>query len=140
MVLALSGYCVFIAVVVLNPSADLPSAVVSRCGELLGLGGAPDVMTVPYRLEFALNALMIAPLAAACSIHRPGTSWRDCTAWGFVLSGGVELFQALFLPARSASFVDVCANTLGALMGAVAVSGTQALLQVRRANAAQSAP
>ena len=68
--LALSGYCLFIGIVVLNPSADLPSTVVLRTAELLGLGGAPDSMTDPYRLEFVLNALMIVPITARRSCRR----------------------------------------------------------------------
>jgi len=36
-----------------------------------------------------------------------------------VLSGAVELYQGLYLPPRSAQFVDVVSNTLGGLVGAV---------------------
>lgn len=45
------------------------------------------------------------------------TNWRDWTAYGFVISFGVEAVQALFLPHRSATFSDVVANTLGGLLG-----------------------
>ncbi len=37
-----------------------------------------------------------------------------------MLSGTVEMVQAVLLPARSATFKDVVANTSGALVGAVA--------------------
>lgn len=51
----------------------------------------------------------------------PRSNWRDWTAIGFVLSGAVEVIQALALDGRSATFVDVVANTLGAFLGAIAV-------------------
>ncbi|NHC23869.1 hypothetical protein G6553_11880 [Nocardioides sp. IC4_145] len=40
----------------------------------------------------------------------------------FVGSAGVELVQAFLLPARSATYVDIVANTAGGLLGAAAVA------------------
>lgn len=107
--------------------------------EALGLAGAPQGATAPHRVEFALNALIIVPIAAAGRVRFSGTSWRDWTAWTFVASAGIEAFQGLVLAGRSATFVDIAANTTGALAGVLAVSGIKVLRQVRAAHAAQSA-
>jgi glycopeptide antibiotics resistance protein len=43
--------------------------------------------------------------------------WERWTAVAFIVSGGVELCQALMLPDRSAQFQDVVSNTLGIMLG-----------------------
>jgi VanZ family protein len=58
---------------------------------------------------------------------RPSYSWRDWTAFGFCLACLVELLQGLLLPGRHASFSDVVANTLGALLGALLGFGAHTL-------------
>jgi VanZ family protein len=45
----------------------------------------------------------------------------EWTAIGFLAAMFVELFQAFVLPGRTATFSDIVANTLGALLGALAV-------------------
>lgn len=143
-VLFLAGYSAFVAFVVLSPSSELPSTVVRLLASLLDLGGAPAQVTVPYRLEFVLNALMVVPITAAGSLLARASTWRDWAAWAFVVSGGVELVQAVLLPGRSASFVDVCANTagglLGGLLGALLVSWSPHGRVAAGDDAAQSAP
>jgi VanZ family protein len=49
----------------------------------------------------------------------PQVHWANWVAYGFLGSGLVELVQGVILPARSAEFVDVVANTTGALVGAL---------------------
>lgn len=112
-------YCAFIAVVVLVPSAAFPSAVVNWVSDHANAIGVPDQLLVGHRVEFALNILMIAPISALGSLLWRSWGWRDWTGVAFVSSGAVELGQGLLLPDRSATFVDVCANTAGALLGAV---------------------
>ena len=140
----LAGYCAFVAFVVLSPSSELPSTVVRLLASLLDRGGAPAQMTVPYRLELALNALMVVPITAAGSLVARACTWRDWAAWAFVASGGVELVQAVLLPGRSASFVDVYANTsgglLGGLLGVLLVSWTLHGSMAAGGDTAQSAP
>ena len=70
--------------------------------------------TVPF------DVAVIRYLAAVVVTCSRSTTWRDWTAYGFLFAGSVEVFQGLFLPERSATYVDVVANTLGALIGAVA--------------------
>jgi hypothetical protein len=117
---ALAAYAVFLAFVLLNPSADVPSSSVAWVAEV-GTGlGLPGPLAEPSRVEFICNVLILVPLSFLGSVLLPRLGWRDWTAYGFVLSGTVELLQAVLLPARSATFADVVANTSGALVGAVA--------------------
>jgi VanZ family protein len=52
--------------------------------------------------------------------------------YAFVGSCAVELLQGLYLPPRSAQFVDVVANTLGGLVGAVFAAPVARLLRPSR--------
>jgi glycopeptide antibiotics resistance protein len=74
------------------------------------------------RAEFIANALILMPVSALGSLVWTRTNWRDWTAWGFLIAGSVELAQGLALAARTASFTDVVANTLGAMGGALFVA------------------
>ncbi|MGU3410362.1 VanZ family protein [Microbacterium sp. M1A1_1b] len=81
-------------------------------------------------LEFSANVLFFVPLGLLV-VLRLGTRawWVGCVA-GLVVSSAIEIGQALFLPARFASFDDVLANTSGAVIGAllgVVVLGVVAL-------------
>ena len=116
--LLLGVYVAVLAVVLLLPSGVLGSTAVILGVDILGRLGITDPM-VTTRIEFAENVLLIAPLTFLASLIRPTYSWRDWTAFGFLLALGVETFQAVFLSGRSATFSDVVANALGALLGAV---------------------
>ena len=82
-------------------------------------------MTVAGRIEFVANALIMVPVSFLGAVAWPRTNWRDWTAVGFVLSGAVEVIQAVALAGRSATFVDVVANTLGAFLGAIAIASVK---------------
>jgi len=120
-VVALVAYGAALAFVLLVPAAAVPSSGASWTADLADRLGAPAWMVEPSRWEFLANALMVTPVPALGSLLWPRTTWRDWTAYAFVAAGAVELAQGLFLPARSATFVDVVANTLGGLLGAAAV-------------------
>ena len=79
-------------------------------------------MTASGRVEFVLNAAMVAPPVLLASLLVPRHPWANWVVYGFVASCAVELVQGLYLPPRSAEFEDVVANTLGALAGAVVAS------------------
>ena len=119
---ALVAYCAFLAVVLLAPTAGPQSSSVGWVETLAQRLGAPAAFTAPGRVEFVCNALILMPVSALGSLRWPRTTWQEWTAYAFVIAGTVELLQGLLLPARSASFVDVVANTLGGLGGAVAVA------------------
>lgn len=116
----LAAYLVFLAFVLLNPSADVPTSSVAWLSEMSTRLGVPAPLAEPSRVEFVANVLILMPLSFLGSALLPRLTWRDWTAYAFVLSGSVETVQALLFPARSATFKDVVANTSGALLGAVA--------------------
>jgi hypothetical protein len=118
--LILAAYLVFLAFVLLNPSADVPSSSVAWLSQVGTRAGLPAPLVEPSRVEFICNVLILMPLSLLGSVLLPRLDWRDWTAYGFVLSGTVEMLQAVLLPDRSATFSDVVANTSGILMGAVA--------------------
>ena len=118
---ALAVYAVFLALVLLSPGSGAQSTSVSWFVDVGHHLGIPERIATQSRGEFLANALILMPVSALGSIVWPRTDWRDWTAWAFVIAASVELFQGLFLPARSATMVDVVANTLGGLLGALFV-------------------
>ena len=119
---ALVAYGAFLALVLLAPTSGTQSESASWLGDVARAVGVPDRFTTQPRIEFVCNALILMPLSALGSLVWPRTNWRDWTAYAFVIAGSVELLQGLLLSARTASFVDVVANTLGGLGGAVFVA------------------
>ncbi len=130
--LVFGAYALLLGFVLLNPSAEVPSDAVTRVAEAFDWLGLPTSLVEPWRVEFVVNVAVMVPLAFLGMLAWAGLGWRDWTAYGFVLSMGVEIVQAVALTARSATFVDVVANTAGAAIGAAVVSGWRALVTARR--------
>lgn len=123
----LAAYLAFIGFVLLAPIPWLATGVVGETEDLLVRLGLPSGFTEGARVEFALNAAMFVPLALLAALSFPSRPWASWVAYGFIGSFLVEAVQAVFLPDRSAQFVDVVANTLGATVGALlAVALTRA--------------
>ena len=120
------GYAVVLALILLNPSAQLPSDGVGLVERLLLDLGLGSDLVQGYRVEFVLNVAALVPISLLGSLIWPHRNWRDWTAAGFVFSMGVEAVQALLLVERSATYVDVVANTAGAMIGALAVAAWRA--------------
>lgn len=118
---ALVAYACFLAVVLLSPSSGAQSASVTRFADVAHAVGFPADLVTQARAEFVANALIIVPVSALGSVIWPRSTWRDWTAWSFLLAASVELAQGLLLPGRTATMVDIVANTLGGLLGAVLV-------------------
>ncbi len=115
----LVAYAAFLIVALLSPASGVQSEAVAWLGRQLGHLGVPESLVNQTRLEFVMNAVIIAPVPFFGSILLPSSySWRDWTAVGFAGALLVETLQGLLLPGRNASYVDVVANTLGALLGA----------------------
>ena len=115
-------YALALAVVLLNPSADLGGnavTMVSDAGEWLGL---PGWLTEWKRVEIALNVAAITPLTMLGMVAWPATRWQGWTAGFFVISMVAEGAQALLFSARTGALVDVVANTAGACLGALTVA------------------
>ena len=115
----LAAWVGVLLVMLLGPSAEGPSWLVETIARVVDSLGAPAAATAPGRVEFVLNAAAFAPVSLLGTLLWPRWTWRDWTAGGFVASFLVEAVQAVFLAARSATYVDVVSNTLGALVGAV---------------------
>lgn len=99
----------------------------------LGLLGLSDA--VGYQLiEIAANVVLFAPLGVivALSVRRHRVWWTILVAG--LASVAVESIQWLWLPGRTASFVDVVANITGAAVAALVVTW---LSGWRRANSAR---
>jgi glycopeptide antibiotics resistance protein len=109
-----------VAIFLLTPAVELPAGAVGWVGDVLRAGGAPESLVAGKRVETLMNVLVISPLTFFGHWAFPGRSWQDWTAYGFVGSMAVETTQGLYLSARSPEYVDVVANTAGALLGALA--------------------
>ena len=114
-------YAVVLAYVLLVPDGNVPSSLIARAAEIARSAGAPEQLLVQYRFEFFANVMIVVPAAGLAAIAWPRRDWTFWTTYGFVGSLAVETIQAVLLTGRQATYVDVVANTLGALTGAVLV-------------------
>ena len=121
-------YSALLAVALLAPTSGDQSEMASWVRDLGRAIGLDDTTATQARAEFLCNALIVAPVSAIGSLLWPRTTWRDWTAWAFAGASLVELTQGLLLPHRTASYVDIVANTLGGLLGAVVVALGRRLL------------
>lgn len=115
----LAAYVVLLAVVLLQPVPTIATGVVGGLDQALVNLGLPAALTEPGRVELVVNAAMFAPVSLLATLVWPRHPWANWVVYGFLGSAGVEVVQALLLSARSAQHVDVVANTLGALTGAL---------------------
>lgn len=122
-------YLVAVAILVFQPTGDQAGGSVLWVSHLLHSWHTPAWLWRPVSVEWGLNVLMFVPLSLLGSYFRPGWTWRDWAGVGFVASGLIELVQLVFLPNRVASFSDVVANTLGALVGALLAPYASRLLR-----------
>lgn len=119
---ALAVYSLVLLGVLLSPSSAPGSTAVDEVTALLVGLDAPAALADATRVEFLLNVAIFVPPAAFAAAVWPALGWRDWTAYGFVATAAIETAQALVLDDRSAAFSDVSANTLGTLIGALAVT------------------
>lgn len=84
------------------------------------------------RLEVLANVGMFVPVALLVTFVLGARRWWVTVAACTALSVAVELVQA-FMPGRIAAALDVIANGLGALLGALLAVTIEALVRRRRA-------
>ncbi len=107
--LAPASIAAVILLVTLAPSRDAKLAPLLGC-LLCGERGLAD---------FALNVLLFVPLGAA--LAWAGERGRTALGTGALLSLGIEIAQ-LAIPGRDSSLSDVVSNTIGSLVGWLAVT------------------
>lgn len=129
-------YAVYLAVLVhlvWSPEAGTASWGVTQLTAALNRVGVPITTTW---VEIGLNVALFVPLSLLGTVLVPRLSVSDWVLVGFVGTLVVEVVQKLALPTRTGSTVDIVANTLGALAGAVL---GRLLLGLVRARAARTA-
>jgi glycopeptide antibiotics resistance protein len=80
--------------------------------------GAPAWVNYDFA-DFVANVGFFVPIGLVAALLLPWRAWWLAMPLGAALSGALELGQALFLPERYASWSDVLANTIGAVLGAL---------------------
>ncbi|MET4704824.1 VanZ family protein [Frigoribacterium sp. UYMn621] len=78
--------------------------------------GVPDVVDYSF-VERAANVLLFVPLGALVAAQLSRRHWWIALGTCIALSGVIELGQALLLPARYASWIDLLANSVGGAIG-----------------------
>lgn len=91
--------------------------------------GAPSWVDYAH-VEFGANIVMFVPLGVLIALLLPRWEWWLAPIIGLALSLAIEFGQALLLPERFATPLDVLANTAGATIGALIVTAVR--LVVRR--------
>jgi glycopeptide antibiotics resistance protein len=114
-------YAGAVAFTVFWPSADYASGSVNWMTDVLYGIGAPHWISGQL-VEFLANILLFVPLSLLGSVLLDRWSTGFWLGIGFAASTAIELAQLVFLGDRSATVVDVLANTLGALLGAHAAN------------------
>jgi glycopeptide antibiotics resistance protein len=70
-------------------------------------------------VQFLANVAMFLPLGFLAALLLPRKAWWVLLFLGTAFSSAIEFAQSLYLPARYSDPLDVVANSLGALVGAV---------------------
>jgi glycopeptide antibiotics resistance protein len=124
LLIGLVVYSALLGVALLAPTSGTQSTMASWVSDLGTWVGFSEETANQGRAEFLCNVAILAPVSAIGSLLWTRTTWRDWTAYAFVIACVVELVQELVLPGRTASYVDIVANTLGGLVGAAVVDLT----------------
>lgn len=130
--LALAVEAVVTAWLVLNPSPAVPTAAVLDLSEWLAGLGVPSRIADGSVVEFVLNVALFVPIGATLRLLVRPVPWWAWPVVGFVLSSAIELSQLAFLDARSATWRDVWANTIGLALGAAGAAAAVLLWRQRR--------
>ena len=122
---AFVAYALGLAVVLLSPRVAVPDSGIGWAADAARALGTPAWLLEPRRFEFLSNVLIFVPLPVLGTIAWPATPARRWAGIGLAASVAVEVVQGLALEERSASVVDVTANTLGTLIGVALVAGVR---------------
>lgn len=114
----LATYGVLLLAIVFEPFPHAATGSVSLGYQLVEVVGLGDVVSRGV-VAFVLNIVLFVPLAFLGSVVARRTTCEQWVGLGLLSSVAIELLQSL-LPERTESVGDVTANTLGALLGALA--------------------
>ena len=114
----LGVYVVTMLAVVFQPMSGAAIGSVDLGSWLVWRLGLAAVIT-PAMVEFALNVVLFAPLTFLGSMAARRVVWEQWVGLTLIVSGTIEFVQMEALPGRSASLLDLAANTLGGLLGAL---------------------
>lgn len=110
-----SGYLVVLTLIVL-----WPHHVDSGAGPLYAVLLEYAPAAFPLGVEVTLNVVLLIPFGMILSTVLPGRPFIVLgLAWVIPLM--IEIAQALFLPGRTSSAIDVAANTVGGVIGAAVI-------------------
>jgi hypothetical protein len=133
LVAAFVAYLGALALILLGPSPRPGTETVALAYRVLMRFGVPPDLATTDRVEVLMNVVLLAPLPAIGGLIWASLSWRDWTAYAFVLSMAAETWQGVAFATRSASYSDVVANTTGAFMGALVATGLRATFSASKA-------
>jgi glycopeptide antibiotics resistance protein len=119
-------YAAVVAFLVFYPSGVHATSSVAAMSRLLAQAGAPSWLG-GHVVEFLANIAMFLPLGALGAVLTRRWDWRLWLLVGLSASSLIELVQLLVLSERSAAFSDIVANTVGAVVGAVAAAAVRRL-------------
>lgn len=130
--LALAVYVALVLTVTLTPSpVDKPFRHdLERLLEELHERGLPAIVTYGF-VEFASNVGMFIPIGFIAALLLARRWWWLVLLLGPLFSLAIELMQRTLLPERYATFSDVLANSIGALVGALLAVILRALVAWR---------
>ncbi|MFQ4150482.1 VanZ family protein [Arthrobacter sp. LAPM80] len=114
----MAAYLVALALIVFWPTpVDRPAAgILNHFIAWMHHHGVPKFLGY-NTIEFSANIIMFVPMGIIASVWTK-RAWAGVLV-GFAASVLIETCQGLFLAQRYASALDVLANTLGAVVGAV---------------------
>ncbi|GAB3630711.1 hypothetical protein GCM10027421_00640 [Microbacterium shaanxiense] len=112
--------CAVVYAVALLLVAFWPVPVDTSAAKLLGWVTEHFPVLTYRRIEFAANILLFVPFGALLALLMPEMRYLVLPL-GLLVSGGIEIGQAVFLSARFATYSDVIANVAGACIGLVLV-------------------
>lgn len=101
-----------------------PAPVDSGAGRLLRAITRVFPFLTYMRIEFGSNVLLFVPLGVLLALLVKTRRYL-VVPMAMVSSAAIEVTQAVFLSARTASPLDVLANTLGACVGLLLVEGIE---------------
>lgn len=128
--LALYVGCVLLVTLTPSPVDKGVSVYIDRILQEFHERGLPGFFGYA-EVEFLANVAMFVPVGFLAALVLPRNLWWVLLVLGPIASAVIEGMQLLFLPARYASVLDIVANSMGALAGAILAVAIRMLVNHR---------